>query len=267
MSKMPFIPFYYNDFLGDTQDLDGIQQAAYLFCIFHLWQNGRSNEQQLKNICRTKFPQDLVQIDAKTLFESFEHKLTKDENGLYYSKRAEAEFAKSIEISEKRKIARSMRKPAKEKQESNTCTTLVEHLPVNTDTDTDSDTFKASKEPLNVREAHTLTREDGRSVYPDLENFVSFASMNFGHLGATENDWREMFAEISAGGWADTKGRPWLNWKSKLGYFAKDFLDQKKKNKDQGPMLNKHVSIDQMMRETEYLANKPIIKTSGALRL
>lgn len=118
---------------------------------------------------------------------------------------------------------------------------------------------------LSLSCAHT--REDGREFYPDLENFVLFGLMNFGHLGATENDWREMFAEISAGGWADTKGRPWLNWKSKLGYFAKDFLQAKKSKRDPQQMLNKNISLDQMTREIEYLTSRPKEESKGVLRL
>lgn len=118
---------------------------------------------------------------------------------------------------------------------------------------------------LSLSSAHTRTREDGSITYPNLKDFIAFGQMHLGHLGASEKDWADMHAEISAGGWADTKGRPWLNWKSKLGYFAKDFLQAKvsREPKNILPMMNKNHTLDKVSTELEYLIgdSQPLPRT------
>jgi uncharacterized protein YdaU (DUF1376 family) len=56
--QRPWMPFYVNDYLGDTEHLSTLQHGAYCLLLFSYWRRGGlpSDDQQLANI--TKMPLD-----------------------------------------------------------------------------------------------------------------------------------------------------------------------------------------------------------------
>lgn len=97
MSKDPAILFYTSDFLAGTFTMsdDHVGKYIKLLCLQH--QKGRLTEQDMLYICNT-------------YVEDVYNKFKKDQNGLYYNIRMEAEATKRKDYSESRKYSRSFGK-------------------------------------------------------------------------------------------------------------------------------------------------------------
>ena len=55
MSKLPFMPFWIGDFLGDTAHLNAAETGAYVLLMSHLWLNATlpDENRKLARITRT----------------------------------------------------------------------------------------------------------------------------------------------------------------------------------------------------------------------
>src|SRR5436190_13141989 len=76
--QRPWMPFYVNDYLGDTGHLSTVQHGAYCLLLFHYWSRGElpANDDHLANI--TRLPLDEFLIHRPTLqaffFDGWHHK-------------------------------------------------------------------------------------------------------------------------------------------------------------------------------------------------
>lgn len=107
MPKDPAFLLYSSDFLTGTMFMTNEQVGKYirLLCVQH--QKGHLSEKDMSNICST-YDEDVYK------------KFSKDENGLYYSKRLESEIQKRMAYSESRRNNRLKGK--------NICKTYVPHM-------------------------------------------------------------------------------------------------------------------------------------------
>lgn len=103
MSKRPWMPFYVDDYLADTRDLTLMQRGAYLLLVVEYWKRGGlpSDEGKLIRLAGMQSKEWAENRDA--LAELFEHPGWKH-------KRTDAELARVVEISEKRKNAVNSRR-------------------------------------------------------------------------------------------------------------------------------------------------------------
>lgn len=108
--KDPAFLFYSSDFLTGTMFMTDEQVGKYirLMCAQH--QKGRLTEKDMLHICKS-YDEDIFS------------KFTKDQDGLFYSERLEAEIEKRKRYSESRRNNRN-----KAKKDNNTSLTYVNHM-------------------------------------------------------------------------------------------------------------------------------------------
>jgi uncharacterized protein YdaU (DUF1376 family) len=94
-----YLPLFAGDYLADTLNFSVEEHGAYLLALIHQWNSGPFEEDELRLVLRFQ------RKKFAKIFAKLSPKLTQAEDGKWYSKRLEAERAKSLEISEKRSKA------------------------------------------------------------------------------------------------------------------------------------------------------------------
>lgn len=95
------MPFYIGDYLRDTQHLNTEKHGAYMLLIMAYWASGKplpDEDEHLATICR--LPLERWQIVRPTIERFF-----RVANGEWRHRRIDAELARSVEITEKRRAA------------------------------------------------------------------------------------------------------------------------------------------------------------------
>jgi len=94
--KLPFLPLFVSDFLGDVNDLDAREIGAYMMLLMTLWQNKAAplplDHKRLARSAR-------VQRGWPAVWEAISHHFEVDETGVW-NKRLDAEWVKSAGISQ-----------------------------------------------------------------------------------------------------------------------------------------------------------------------
>lgn len=102
MSKQPWSPFYWRDYLGDTATLTMLEHGAYLLLMAEYYATRTpldANASVLHRVCRAFADAERGAIDS--VLTRFFHL----RDGRYHHKRIDEELAKSSDISEKRRAA------------------------------------------------------------------------------------------------------------------------------------------------------------------
>ena len=113
MSKDPAFLFYSSDFLTGTSLMSDEQIGKYIRLLCFQHQKGRLSEKDMLKICLT-YDEDIFS------------KFTKDDSGLYFNERLDAEVSKRAKFSESRRNNRLSGN--KQKKEKNTSTTYDYHM-------------------------------------------------------------------------------------------------------------------------------------------
>jgi len=94
-----WMPLYVGDYLGDTMHLDHGEHGAYLLLIMHYWRTGPlpDDDKALAGISRSGAAWAQVGPVVRRFFQA--------EQGLLYHKRIDAERAKALDVSSKRRAA------------------------------------------------------------------------------------------------------------------------------------------------------------------
>lgn len=74
--RRPWMPFYVNDYLGDTEHLSTLQHGAYCLLLFSYWRRGGlpNDDQQLANITKMSLDEWLIHRPVlKAFFHSGWH--------------------------------------------------------------------------------------------------------------------------------------------------------------------------------------------------
>lgn len=109
MSKLPFLPLYTNDYLGDTRGLTTEQHGAYLLLLFEMWNAGGSLVYDERMFAR------LTVVNPKRwhlVWPAIEHFFV-IENGMMTQQRLKRERQKADSIIEKRRNAGALGGSAK----------------------------------------------------------------------------------------------------------------------------------------------------------
>jgi hypothetical protein len=183
MAKDPAVLFYTGDFLSGAYLLDYEQRGKYitLLCLQH--QKGRLTEKDMFNICGT-YDEDIFS------------KFVKDENGLYYNERMEAEALKRLRYSESRSNNRKKKeKPDSPQDVSNTSKTYVPHM-------------GNENENRNRIKNSNIKKE---FIPPTYEDVLAYAKSR-----GREDLARKFYDYFTAAEWVDSNGKPVIRWKAKF---------------------------------------------------
>lgn len=110
-----YLPLFAGDYLADTLNFSVEEHGAYLLALIHQWNSGPFEEDELRLVLRFQ------RKKFAKIFAKLSPKLTQAEDGKWYSKRLEAERAKSLEISEKRSKAGKAGAKSKWSSEDTNC--------------------------------------------------------------------------------------------------------------------------------------------------
>lgn len=245
--KLPYIPFYYGDFLAKTTHLDGIEKAAYVFCIMHLWQYEFANAMQLQRICKANFGQ---WRDPQEIWEGIKEFFKTNEEGLYYLTRVNKEREHAVQVGEKRRLAA---KKSHEKRKQNTIANELQmqsncnanagqmlcnqnqnqnHIELDSLRSSNSVSEHAREEPAHPTPrsfGQTPEQQADRNAPPSLERFLECSqSAAWNYLALTPDQWREIWHEGEMIEWRMIDGSRIQDWK----HWA---LKQAKKLKAAGP--------------------------------
>ena len=231
--KLPYIPFYYGDFLAKTTHLDGIEKAAYVFCIMHLWQYEFANAMQLQRICKANFGQ---WRDPQEIWEGIKEFFKTNEEGLYYLTRVNKEREHAVQVGEKRRLAakkshekRKQNAIANELQMQSNCNANAEQMPCNQNQNQNHIELDSLRSSNSVSETQarevtptppqnfgqTPEQLADRNGPPTKERFLDYAKGNAGWtaLGLTEADWEAIWLYGVGIEWRMPTGQPISDWK------------------------------------------------------
>lgn len=199
MAKDPAVLFYTGDFLSGAYLLDYEQRGKYitLLCLQH--QKGRLTEKDMLNICGT-YDEDIFS------------KFVKDENGLYYNERMEAESEKRSRFTQSRIDNGSKggrpKKTAPEHAEGN-------HMDMHMQNHMDN-------HMQNHMGNHMGNENRNRNRIKNSNIKKEFVPPTYGDVLAyaksrgREDLARKFYDYFTAAEWVDSNGKPVIRWKAKF---------------------------------------------------
>lgn len=220
--SLPYIPFFYGDFLAKTTHLDGLEKSAYMLCIMHLWQYEYASAMQLQRICKANFGQ---WRDGNEIWEGIREFFKVNDEGMYYLSRVMRDREKVKQLSEKRRLAAisSHEKRAKKADAS------AEQL---------QSKSRANAMHLNSNKniINPPTPLGGESSeYPTKDEFLSYCKVQGDHYGLTDEEWISIYNDFSFSGWTtlDSLGQTTRigNWKVLSNKKAKTMSDKKRQQR------------------------------------
>jgi uncharacterized protein YdaU (DUF1376 family) len=175
MSKDPAFLFYSSDFLTGTMLMTDEQVGKYirLLCIQH--QKGRLSEKDMLKICGS-YDEDIFS------------KFHKDEAGLYYNERLEAEINRRLAYSESRRKNREK----KNKDVKNICDSYEAHMENENENENINNNSKSKSKRFikpTLEEVQAYCKERGNNVDP--QQFIDHYDSNGWRVGRNPmKDWK-----------------------------------------------------------------------------
>lgn len=213
--SLPYIPFFYGDFLAKTTHLDGLEKSAYMLCIMHLWQYEYASAMQLQRICKANFGQ---WRDGNEIWEGIREFFKVNDEGMYYLSRVMRDREKVKQLSEKRRLAAISSHEKRAKKADASAEQLQSKSRAN-----------AMHLNSNSNSISPLPPLGAEAVAPTLDNFLSYCQVSGGHLGLSDAEWIEMYNNLNFVGWVSPDGKPIASWKHYVIHKGRQVKAEKQK--------------------------------------
>lgn len=170
MSALPYMRLYVADYLADTSHLSTLEHGAYLLLIMNYWQRGEAlpcGDAQLARIARVSAKEwSAIKPALAELFE--------DDGTCWRHGRIEQELAKVTTEKKHKSNAGKASAATKAQQKINRCSTGVEHVPNDTDTDTEERRMMLDSE--GAQDVSRVSENPSTDQWPEIERLLRDAA-------------------------------------------------------------------------------------------
>lgn len=257
---LPYMKFWFGDYLKDTMHLGTLEHGAYMLLLMHCWGNGKAMLKHCPSITRL-MPNQWQEIkdDILDFFET-DGEAIWSKRILEERENAEKDMNSASERGKKGAEARWNKKNASEKNNQ----AMLEHNQSNAKAmpeQSSSNGNHSHSHSHTLKEINSLSEREGAlAKNPEVPTFEQFKGYAECHCRAVlpqvqESEFYDIvgsaYAIAEARGWKDTQGKSFAStWKSKIPFMLKD------ENRDRERLTQKKTAQETHAEKMEALAGR-----------